>query len=298
MQTDEGTTLVAQSPVAAARTPNDVSAVRNRAGAMLLDTFIDSVSPDDALEAILDWARSHQSRSIYFCNVHSLVTARHDLALRTALATGDLLAPDGFPIARLLREAGFKGQGRISGPDLMPRILGAAARDGLSVYFYGEEPYTLGCLRSALAREFPSLTIAGMYSPPFRPLSVEEDCKIVNAINESRAHILLVALGCPKQEKWIAAHKGHIRATMLGLGAAFAFFSGVKSRGPRWMQEFGLEWLYRLLLEPRRLARRYFVTNSAFIFYALRDLLSGRLRASTAEVTMPRQLSAESDHLR
>jgi N-acetylglucosaminyldiphosphoundecaprenol N-acetyl-beta-D-mannosaminyltransferase len=271
--------------------PLDVDLPRTgqREGCVALDTFVDAVSEEDAVGMIVRWAQVRQSRAIYFCNVHSLVTARSNTVLWAALSAGDVLTPDGWPVAWLLRCAGFKGQQRISGPDLMPKPFAAGEKAGLSVFFYGEQPSTLSSLRGALARDFPSLSIAGMFSPPFREPTFAEDCQIVNAINASRAHIVFVALGCPKQEKWIAAHKGRVNAPMLGVGAAFAFFAGVKPRGPAWMQKLGLEWLYRLTSEPRRLAPRYLVTNAIFILSVLRDSLAGRLSSSAESITVTRK---------
>jgi len=238
----------------------------------VLTTRVDAVSWDGAVEQIQRWAHARESRAIYFCNVHAVVTACRDLELAAAFAAGDLLLPDGDPVAWTLRRAGYRGQTRISGPDLMPALLARAEGVGLSVYFYGDHPSTLQSLRQVLQRDLPALRVAGLHSPPFQDMTPEQDRQIVEQINASGANIVFVALGCPKQEKWIAAHRGRIAAPMLGVGAAFGFHAGAKRRAPRWVRRCGLEWLHRLASEPRRLFRRYAVTNTIFIWATFKSL--------------------------
>jgi len=259
-----------------------VDAAPARGGHRVLDTFIDSVSWDEAIARIVGWARTRESRAVYLCNVHAVVTARRDAGLQAALEEGDLVAADGAPVAWRLRRAGFEGQQRISGPELMMRALAAAEVHGLRVLFFGERQATLDLLRARLLRDFPALQIVGMISPPFSDPTPQEARASIDAINASGAQLVFVALGCPKQEKWIAAHRGAIRATMLGVGAAFAFQAGVVPRSPLWMQRYGLEWLFRLAAEPRRLWRRYLVTNSVFIATMLREFLAGGISAREA----------------
>jgi N-acetylglucosaminyldiphosphoundecaprenol N-acetyl-beta-D-mannosaminyltransferase len=141
------------------------------------------------------------------------------------------------------------------------------------VFFYGSTDATLARLRTSLAKQFPLLRIGGAYSPPFRPLSAAEDQAEVDMINRSGAHVVFVGLGCPKQEKWMAAHRGRLHAVMIGVGAAFDYHSGLIRRAPLWWQRNGLEWLYRLGSEPRRLMKRYLVTNTLFIIGVSRQLL-------------------------
>jgi len=256
----------------------DVAPAWSRSGAFVLNTFIDAVSWEGATNSIIGWAQSRQSRSVYFCNVHSLVTAREDEVLHKALSQGDLLTPDGMPVAWMLRRSGHASQERVCGPDLMPKILRAAETAGISVFFFGDEQGTLDTLRQVLSRDYPNLNVAGMISPPFRDLSKEEDDAVLHEINSSGAQLVFVSLGCPKQEKWIADHKGRIHATMLGVGAAFNFFAGIKRRAPIWMQKIALEWLYRLAAEPRRLAKRYLYSNSAFVLFLMQDVITGKSR--------------------
>jgi N-acetylglucosaminyldiphosphoundecaprenol N-acetyl-beta-D-mannosaminyltransferase len=245
---------------------------------VILGSFIDALTWDDALDAIARWAVAREPRHVCICNVHVLVTAVDDPALAKAVEDADMATPDGMPVAWLMRRTGHPGQERINGPDLMWKLCGAAERQGLPVFFYGSTDATLDRLAAALGRAFPALRIAGAYSPPFRPLSAEEDEAAVRRINASGAAIVFVGLGCPKQEIWMAAHKGSIRAVMLGVGAAFDFHAGVAKRAPAWMREGGLEWLHRLASEPRRLWRRYLATNTRFLVYCLGLFLRSLLR--------------------
>jgi N-acetylglucosaminyldiphosphoundecaprenol N-acetyl-beta-D-mannosaminyltransferase len=172
---------------------------------------------------------------------------------------------------------GVEEQERINGPDLMWRYCAEAAQRNESIYLYGGQQETLDILQRKLLVQFPGLKIAGAYSPPFRALSVDEDSAVVDAINASGAGTVWVSLGCPKQEKWMAEHRGRINAVMIGVGAAFDYHAGTIQRAPLWMQRNGLEWLHRLCSEPRRLWKRYLVTNSLFVIHACRQLLCRRL---------------------
>lgn len=235
---------------------------------------IDTVTWSQTLERLSGWAAAGQSRYVCICNVHSVVTARQDEVFSDVIRKADMATPDGAPVAWLMRRLGSLGQERINGPDLMWRYCAEAARRNESIYLYGGQQRTLDILQRTLLAHFPGLMIAGAYSPPFRALTPEEDTAVVEAINDSGAGTVWVSLGCPKQEKWMAEHRGRINAVMIGVGAAFDYHAGTIQRAPRWMQRNGLEWLHRLCSEPRRLWKRYLVTNSLFIYYAGRQLLS------------------------
>ena len=251
----------------------------------VLGTSIDALDWSEAIDQIRDWAAWGQSRYVCICNVHSVVTARHDPAFAAVLENADLATPDGAPIAWMLRRLGAPRQQRINGPDLMWRYCEQAAVSGESIYLYGGSETTLQALRERLLGAFPGLRIAGHYSPPYRPLTEEEDAAVVERINASGASTVWVSLGCPKQEQWMAAHRGRIHAVMIGVGAAFDYHAGTLRRAPLWMQQRGLEWLYRLCTEPRRLWRRYVFTNTRFLLGAARQLLSGtQAMASAAPV--------------
>ncbi|WP_211222814.1 WecB/TagA/CpsF family glycosyltransferase [Paludibacterium yongneupense] len=239
----------------------------------VIGASIDALDWDEALTKLLHWGAQHESRSVFICNAHSVVTARRDPAFSAALARADMATPDGMPVAWMLRWQGFSAQQRINGPDLMWRYCQRAEAEGHSLYLYGASGDTLQALVAVLRRHFPRLAIAGWYSPPFRPLSPVEDQEVIERINASGANALFVGLGCPKQELWMDEHRGRINAVMIGVGAAFDYHAGSVRRAPLWMQRHGLEWLHRLCSEPRRLWRRYLVTNTLFLFHALRQLL-------------------------
>ncbi len=233
---------------------------------------ITAVDWDAAIARISQWAQRHESRYVCICNVHSCVTASSDPQFSEVVEAADMATPDGAPVAWMLRRLGAVGQQRISGPDLMLRYCEHAQGTGESIYLFGSTDETLTLLQARLVERFPGLRIAGVFSPPFRPLTAVEDHDIVERINASGAGTVWVSLGCPKQERWMAEHRDRVRAVMLGVGAAFDYHAGVLSRAPTWMQRAGLEWLYRLMMEPRRLWRRYLVTNSIFIVSAFRQL--------------------------
>lgn len=241
---------------------------------------IDVASREQACERILGWAAKRQSRTVCFVNAHSAVLAAREPRHGRVVATTDLALPDGFPIAWTLRKKGHPDQARVDGPGTMWQLCAQAAASGLPVALFGSAPETLALLRSRLVQAFPALKVVYAHSPPFRPLSAQEDEAIVQAINASGAGLCFVSLGCPKQELWMADHAGRVNAVMLGVGAAFDFHAGVVPHAPPWMQRHGLEWLFRLASQPRRLGGRYLDTNSAFIARSLADfLLPGRRSA-------------------
>ncbi|MEN3296040.1 MAG: N-acetylglucosaminyldiphosphoundecaprenol N-acetyl-beta-D-mannosaminyltransferase [Burkholderiales bacterium] len=246
----------------------------SRDGKPILEAYIDALSWDDAIERIMRWGEARESRYVCICNVHSVVTTTQDIEFKMAVNNADMSTPDGAPIAWALRRFGFRTQERINGPDLMWKYLTLAEDAGQKVFFYGSTEETLRKLRVILAKQFPRLHIAGTYSPPFRPLTREENEEIVEMINASGANVVFVGLGCPKQEKWMADHRGHVRAVMIGVGAAFDYHSGVIKRAPLWWQRNGLEWLYRLGSEPRRLFMRYAVTNTLFVIGFFRQVVT------------------------
>ena len=237
-----------------------------RNGTHVLGAFIDTLSWDQVTAQIIAWGAAHESRYVCACNVHSVVTTTTDPEFRSAVNGSDMSTPDGAPIAWACRHLGYPMQERISGPDLMWRYLREAERLGQSVYFYGSTECSLNNLQKSLTASFPALTVAGMKSPKFDALSESEDEADIQAINASGANVLFVGLGCPKQEKWMASHRGRVQSVMIGVGAAFDFHSGLIQRSPIWMQNMGLEWLHRLLSEPRRLFSRYLTTNTRFVF--------------------------------
>jgi len=242
----------------------------------VLGSPIDVLSWTDALDRIAHWACRKESRYVCICNAHSVVTASQEADFSGVIAAADMATPDGAPVAWMIRRQGHPLQERINGPDLMLRLSERAAAEQIPVFLLGSTQETLDKLQAALLKRWPQLNVAGAFSPPFRSATDSEDHALVNMINASAAGILLVSLGCPKQERWMAAHRGRINAVMLGVGAAFDFHAGVVRRAPPWMQRHSLEWLHRLASEPRRLWRRYLITNSLFLFKALRQVNSTR----------------------
>jgi N-acetylglucosaminyldiphosphoundecaprenol N-acetyl-beta-D-mannosaminyltransferase len=249
-----------------------------RVTAPVLGAPIDAISWDATLQRIGAWAQAHESRYVCLCNVHSVVVASQDPTFAEVLRAADMTTPDGAPVAWMLRRLGHPNQQRINGPDLMLRYCEYGAARGQSIFLMGSGPETLAALQCRLTAEFPALRIAGSTSPPFRPLTPDEDRELVEQINRSGAGVVFVSLGCPKQEHWMHAHRNRVTAVMIGVGAAFHFHAGTTQRAPVWMRDIGLEWLHRLLGEPRRLWRRYLITNSAFAIGALRQLIFGRSR--------------------
>ena len=237
-------------------------------GTLIMGCFINADSWDDTIKRIHRWSAAHESRYICICNVHSVVTARHNKAFFHALTNADMATPDGMPISWMLQHIGFPNQRRINGPDLMWNYCEFAESNNESIFLYGSTQQTLDNLQRRLRISFPKLRVAGTYSPPFRALNAEEEEFITDLINNSGANVVFVSLGCPKQELWMATQRGKINAVMIGIGAAFDYHAGTIKRAPLWMQHRGLEWLYRLHSEPRRLWKRYAVTNSIFIIFA------------------------------
>ena len=248
----------------------------NRATIDVIGSQIDVLDWNLAVSRVSHWSRRRESKIICICNAHSVVTARQDPSFSRVIAAADMATPDGAPVAWLMRKLGSVYQQRINGPDLMWRYCAHAENSAESMYLYGASQTTLDALQSSLLSAFPRLLIAGAYSPPFRPLTADEDEEVVRRINDSGAGVVWVSLGCPRQEKWIHDHRGRISAVMVGVGAAFDYHAGTIKRAPLWMQRNGLEWLYRLASEPKRLWRRYLVTNTLFLCYAMMQLVFKR----------------------
>jgi N-acetylglucosaminyldiphosphoundecaprenol N-acetyl-beta-D-mannosaminyltransferase len=177
-----------------------------------------------------------------------------------------LITPDGMPLVWGMRLLGVKRQSRVYGPDLMLAWCDRSAQLGIPIYLYGGTETMLIKLQEQLKKRFPEIIIAGLFSPPFRQLTATEEDADIQRINLSGAKVVFVGLGCPKQEQWMAKQQGKIKGVMIGVGAAFAFHSGEVAQAPRLMMRLGLEWLYRLVIEPKRLWKRYLITNPTFLF--------------------------------
>jgi N-acetylglucosaminyldiphosphoundecaprenol N-acetyl-beta-D-mannosaminyltransferase len=240
---------------------------------MILGARIDATSYAAATEQILAWAAAGESRVVCAANVHTVMEAQDTPAFRRLINGADLNTPDGVPLVWALRALGVKHQTRVYGPDLTLAVCAAAAEHGTPVGFFGGTPAVLEKLLENFRQQFPKLRMVYTWSPPFRALTPAEDETAVAAITASGARILLVGLGCPKQERWMMEHRGRVPAVMLGVGAAFDFHAGNVRQAPRWMMRLGLEWLFRLVMEPRRLWRRYLKHNPRFVWLFARQLL-------------------------
>ena len=207
----------------------------------------------------------------YLCvsNVHTTVTSYDDPTYLAVQNGGIMAIPDGGPLSSIGRKRGFSEMQRTTGPDYLKEVLKISAEEGYRHYFYGSTEETLEKLHGILEKDYPGVQVAGMYSPPFRTLTDEEDEEVIKMINETDADFVWVGLGAPKQENWMAAHQGKIKGFMVGVGAAFDYEAGNIDRAPIWMQKCNLEWLYRFLQEPKRLFKRYFYTNTKFIWNAV-----------------------------
>lgn len=230
----------------------------------------------DVVDRVREWARNAESRSLCFSTVHMVMEGRSSPVYREVVNGADLVLPDGMPLVWCLRALGASGATRVYGPDTTERTLQMAAREGIPVGFHGSDQRTLEALVSRVRRRYPGIRIVWICSPPFRDVGTAEDIALTHSINASGVRILFVGLGCPKQEHWVAEHHGRIDAVMLAVGAAFDFLAGTKQQAPRWMMRAGLEWLFRLVSEPRRLWRRYLKHNPRFVVLFLAQMLQPR----------------------
>jgi len=231
----------------------------------LLGMRVDATSYEHAAAEILRWGSLGESRYVCVSTVNNVIEAHDDPRYGEVMEGADLVTPDGMPLVWGLRLLGVPDASRVYGPDLMPLVCEKAAEQSIPIGFYGGTPDVLEELKARLTRRFPSLEIAYSWSPPFRSLTREEETQVVEDISWSGARILFVGLGAPKQERWMAAHRGKVRAVMLGVGAAFDFVAGRKRQAPKRIQALGFEWLYRLVHEPRRLWRRYLYRNPRYV---------------------------------
>lgn len=213
----------------------------------------------------------HELSGDYICvsNVHTTVTASEDEEYKAVQNGGILAIPDGGPLSSVGRKRGAQNMSRTSGPSYMEEVLKMSTERGYRHYFYGSTCATLEKIYEKILYDYPGLQIVGMFSPPFGPMTEEEDAVIVDRINEANPDFLWIGLGAPKQEQWMAVHQGRVNGLMVGVGAGFDYFAGNIKRAPDWMQRMNLEWLYRLMQDPKRLFKRYMVTNAKFIWSAV-----------------------------
>jgi N-acetylglucosaminyldiphosphoundecaprenol N-acetyl-beta-D-mannosaminyltransferase len=233
----------------------------------ILGVNIATIGYAELVQTCTRWAKLGQSHSVFFATVHMLMEAHDAPMFRDKLNKADIVNPDGMPLVWGLRMLGHRDASRVYGPDTTEALLLGAQESKIPIGFYGGTEATLVRLVERVKEDYPGIRIVFTMSPPFRLLSSLEDQNIVQQISDSGARFLFVGLGCPKQENWVIDHQGRVPAVMLAVGAAFDFLAGTKPQAPRWMMRNGLEWLFRMVSEPRRLAGRYLKHNPRFLAY-------------------------------
>ena len=240
----------------------------------VIDSPVTALPFEQQIKLMLSWAKCRVSKFVCVANVHMLVEAYRHADLSSVLKSADIVTPDGMPLVWMMRCLGVPTQDRVAGLDILFALCQAASAQGVSIFFVGSTPEILNRMRARLNREFPDLPIADMEPLPFRPLTPAEDQALIEKVHNSGAGLVMVSLGCPKQERWMAQHKDKIQAVMIGLGGAFPVYAGLQKRAPRLVRDLGFEWLYRLIQEPQRLCSRYRDTIPPFIWLALKQLLA------------------------
>jgi N-acetylglucosaminyldiphosphoundecaprenol N-acetyl-beta-D-mannosaminyltransferase len=248
----------------------------------ILGVRVSATTMEEALELIEGWIARREPRYACVSGMHGVMESQQDDRLRRIHNSAGLVTPDGMSLVWLCKLKGQRSVERVYGPDLMLALCGRSPDRGYRHFFYGASPEVLDSLTVRLRARYPGLEVVGTYAPPFRPLRPEEEAEIVRRIREAEPDIVWVGLSTPKQERWMADYVEQLGGPVLiGVGAAFDFHAGMKRQAPRWMQRNGLEWLFRLLSEPRRLWRRYLVNLPLFACYLVLDALG--LRASTGK---------------
>ena len=242
----------------------------------IIKTLISSGRYETFINNILDLSQNSNSSYVCISNVHMTIEAYLDKEFSKIVNNANIATPDGMPLAKAMKILYDVNQDRVAGMDLMPDLMKRSETKGLSIFLYGSTAKVLKTITSKAKIEFPNLKLY-VYSPPFRTLSEEEKDDIATMINGYNPDFVFVALGCPKQEKWMAENKNKIHSCMIGLGGAFEVYAGLKDRAPQWMQDYSLEWLYRFGQEPKRLWKRYLVTNPLFIGLLLMQFVQVRV---------------------
>jgi N-acetylglucosaminyldiphosphoundecaprenol N-acetyl-beta-D-mannosaminyltransferase len=229
------------------------------------------------VDEILSLAFRKNSSIVCVANVHMFIEAYKNQKFLQIINSADLVTPDGRPLIWALQLLHGIKQDRVAGMDLLPDLLHNMAQQNISAYFYGGTQAMLNNTKTYLENKYPTLKIAGLYSPPFGTFDTEDDTEeekeVISKINAATPSVVFVILGCPKQEKWMASVQNKINTVMIGIGGAVPVMVGMQKRAPLWMQNTGLEWLYRLYQEPVRLFKRYFTTNSLFVWLFLKEFI-------------------------
>ena len=239
----------------------------------ILGINIAAINMPMLIDATVGHLQDMKGKYICVSNVHTVITAYDDVTYRKIQNESILNIPDGGPLSTLGRWLGYKKMQRTFGPSYMINILKVSATKGYRHFLYGSTPETINKLRKSIEKHYPGVCIVGHYSPPFRELTKEENRNIIKMIKECEPDFIWVGLGAPKQERWMYDHKGEFDAVMVGVGAAFDYISGNIKRAPKWMQKCNMEWLYRLIQDPKRLFARYLYTNTKFILLVFKAFL-------------------------
>ncbi len=246
----------------------------------VVSLFPDVVTHDSAIEKVAELVKEKRGGYVCFSTVHMVMEAYDDAEFGAKVNGADLIVTDGMPIVWMQKLQGKNKASRVRANDLMIMLCEFAAKENLSVGFYGGKPEVLGAIRAKAEKDLPNLQIPYAFSPPFRALTETEDKKITEEINAAKPDILFMGLGCPKQENWMAAHKDKLQAVMLGVGASFDFYAGNVKESPAWLGKLGLEWLFRLTQEPKRLWRRYLILNPRFLWQCTKQMIFSRQSAA------------------
>jgi N-acetylglucosaminyldiphosphoundecaprenol N-acetyl-beta-D-mannosaminyltransferase len=239
----------------------------------ILGVRVSAINMTQALAAVEAWIARRERQYVCVTPAHVVMDGYWNPEVRGWINRAGMATPDGMGIVWLLKAKGHRSVSRVYGPDLMLALCEEGLAKGRRHFFYGGEPGVLDALSARLARRLPGLMVTGTFSPPFRPSTPEEDAAVIRRINDSNADILWIGIGSPRQEQWMAEHLGKVDIpVMIGVGAAFDFLSGRKRQAPRWVQRAGLEWLFRLVNEPRRLWRRYAQYPLFFVLVLLQSL--------------------------
>lgn len=251
----------------------------------VLGVKVSAINMPRALEEIDGWIQTREQHYVTITGVHGIMESQRDATIREIHNRAGMITPDGMPLVWISHRRGQKDVRRVYGPDLLLETCKASMTQGYRHFFYGGAPGVADQLAGKLQARFPNLQVVGTYCPPFKPLTPEEDEEIVARINEANPDIIWVGLSTPKQERWMSAHLGRLTApVMVGVGAAFDFHAGLKAQAPVWMQRNGLEWLFRLVTEPRRLWKRYLINNPSFMaLIVMQELGLRRYQVTDAE---------------
>lgn len=233
---------------------------------------VTSLLLNEQVDLMVYWAKQRLSKIVCVANVHMLIESRVNSKLRGVLDRAHLVTPDGMPLVWTMRALGLSSQDRVAGMDIFEKTCKRCEEEGISIYLIGSTQSVLEKMVARISKDFPRLEVAGVESPPFRALSKAEEESTVERINKSGAGVTFVSLGCPKQECWMARQYSNVQSVMVGVGAVFPVYARIQSHAPKWIRESGLEWLYRLCREPRRLYKRYATTIPPFIYLALKQI--------------------------